>query len=301
MARGFRSVSGWILCAGALSFPIGCGKKHGNEASQARIGPDTASASRGDDSLQTEERAEPAKRGAAVSHGLDGFYVNKEYLEGLIRNRSIFATRFPARSVYLQVHGDSAELDFSNHEGLMAGLRPLGDSGLVKDPAGEDRPAAVALGRIKDSLYLAWESGSAFAAEFIRMGGGINTIYALYHSLLLDGKYLCGDARMCRDTVTLAGDSIFGLMGRNHHIQVAIDWLDNLPQMDYFVLSNADSSFHLAYQSSGEKLELFEIALPQGCRSFRDYECPLADATRRKKVLELHRIAGKNAANPRIH
>lgn len=286
-----------LICV--LSLLIGCDKKHGNGVSRsARIGPDT-SASSSDDTLQAEQTPEPAKREAAVSHDLDGFYISKEYLEGLKHNHSIFSTKFPARSVSLRVRGDSVELDFSNHEGLTAALKPMRDSGLIKDPAGADRPDAVALGRIKDSLYLAWESGSAFSTEFIRMDAGIETIYDLYHTLLLDGTYRCGDIRMCRDTVVLAGDSIYGLMGRNHHLQVAIDWLDNMPQMDYFVLSNADSSFYLAYQASGDKLELFEIALPKSCKSFRDYECPLADATRRKKVLELRKLPAKIAANPR--
>lgn len=146
------------------------------------------------------------------SEAMDGFYVNKEYLEGLRKGLTIFGTPFPVRSLYLQIHGDSVELDFNNHEGLMA------------------------------------------------------------------------------DLVVIEGDTIRGMMGNSIHMQIAIDWLDNQPQMDYLTLARADRSFQVAYRVQSDKLELFEIDFPGNCKSFRYQECPLSDAKRGRKILVLERM-----------
>jgi hypothetical protein len=60
--------------------------------------------------------------------------------------------------------------------------------------------------------------------------------------------------------------------------------------MDYLTLARADSSFQVAYRARRDGLELFEIDLPKECESFRDQECPLADAKRGKRILALERI-----------
>lgn len=267
----------WLCIAAALS---ACERKTDKDPSVGKIDPDTRAASIG---------AGTRGASAAAPGKMDGFYVNRDYLEGLRKGLTIFGTPFPVRSLYLQIHGDSVELDFNNHEGVMADLKPLQDSNLVKHPVREDLPPAVAVGRVKDSLFMAWETGSSSPSWFVKMGGGIRTIHELYHSLLLDGTYLCRDPRLCRDSVVIKGDTIHGLMGPSLHMQIAIDWLDNLPQMDYLTFARADSSFQVAYRAHRDKVELFEIDLPGECESFRDQECPLADAKRGKRILTLER------------
>jgi hypothetical protein len=272
---------GTVLCLGIAALLFACERKSDKDPSAGESGRETRAASIG----AAAQGASGAKPGT-----MDGFYVNRDYLEGLRKNLTIFGTSFPVRSLYLQIHGDSVELDFNNHEGLMADLKPLEDSNLVKHPVREDLPPAVALGQVKDSLFMAWETGSSAPSWFVKMDGGVRTIYDLYHSLLLNGTYLCRDPRLCRDSVVIRGDTVHGLMGPSLQMRLAIDWLDNLPQMDYLTLARADSSFQVAYRAHRDGLELFEIVLPKECESFRDQECPLADAKRGKRILALERI-----------
>ncbi|MEO6098453.1 MAG: hypothetical protein ABIW76_23400, partial [Fibrobacteria bacterium] len=100
-----------------------CGKKD-----DADRGPGRASGERkavGDspmvhaamDSLNPGSAASAEKSATSAGHAFDGFYIHRSYLGALKASRSIFKTPFPNGTVYLQIHGDSVVMDYSNHEG----------------------------------------------------------------------------------------------------------------------------------------------------------------------------------------
>jgi hypothetical protein len=234
--------------------------------------------------------------GASAGHDYDGFYVNRDYLEALKRSRSVFAAKFPPGSVYLQVTGTAVVLDFSNHEGGNGVLEPQSGSGPLKNAGkGALGNGTIPFRKINDTLFQAWESGTDAPAEFRKLPPDIKTIQDLYGALFLNGTYLCANASRCDDTVVVKGDSLIGWKGvtglaeGRRHLRLVIDWMDNMPQLDYFDLTGPEAS-SLAWVSSKGKLELFEIALPADCASLEDHDCELTGSKLGAKVAELKRI-----------
>jgi hypothetical protein len=240
---------------------------------------------------------------APPGHAFDGFYIHRGYLDGLKTSRSIFKTRFPHGTVYLQIHGDSVVMDYSNHEGGNGRLRVDSGSGPMSRPAeGQMGGGEIVFRPQGGASALAWETGTDSAIEFIRLPKPIRTINQLYGRLLLDGVYRCvaeagkvGQGR-CLDTVVISGDSLRGLKGGLRRLGPAIDWLDNMPQMDFMEMAGADTA-SWAYTVSADKLEFFAIDLPKACKSLDDYDCPLTEAKPGSKVLELIRIGGAPAGS----
>ncbi|GEM_PF-4717353 len=273
----------------------GCGKKSdGNR--QVRIGEDFSLAYAVVDSLapggnDTLGGNGSGAGGKASAHAYDGFYVNRKYHDGLMANLSIFATPFPSGSVSLQVHGDSVVMDYNNHEGGSGIL--LIDSGSWQPKGAHHEQMGsgpIVFRMLTDSTAQAWESGSDSSAEFLKSPPSVRNIEDFYASLFWNGSYRCVGEGVCRDTVVISGDTVTGLLRDRNRMRVMMDWMDNMPQMDYVVFSGPDSS-RFAYAVSKTGLELFEIALPEKCKSINDYDCPLTESKRGRKVLELIRLA----------
>ncbi|MDB5106434.1 MAG: hypothetical protein JWP91_4123 [Fibrobacteres bacterium] len=253
---------------------------------EARLSPDA--------SHSASDADEAAAQDDPSLHRFDGFYLDRTYYQGLKRSLSIFATKFPSGSVYLQIHGSAIVTDYNNHEGGAAILKAAPDSAALKDPGSDTSVSApfIAVRAVNDSVLEAWEAGKDAGAEFLKMGEGIGTIYDVYGGLILDGVYACTEKGACRDTVVIKGDSIEGLPAGKRKLDLAIDWLDNMPQMDFFDLAAPGDSLRFAFKASKDRLDLFDIILPKDCKSFQDYDCPLVDAKRGRKVLALKRIQG---------
>jgi hypothetical protein len=253
-------------------------------------------AERGAEGTAGEAKAagDSAARTGPPGHAFDGFYIHRGYLDSLKSSRSIFKTRFPHGTVYLQIHGDSVVMDYGNHEGGNGRLRVDSGSGPLSRPAeGQMGGGDVVFRPQGGASVLAWETGTDSAVEFIKLSKPIRTINQLYGRLLLDGVY-----RWAGDTVVISGDSIRGLKGGLRRISLAIDWLDNMPQMDFMKVAGADT-VSWAYTVSADKLEFFAIDLPKACKSLDDYDCPLTDAKPGKRLLELIRIGGVPAGSER--
>ncbi|MEO6098516.1 MAG: hypothetical protein ABIW76_23735, partial [Fibrobacteria bacterium] len=212
-------------------------------------------------------------------------------------SRSIFKTPFPNGTVYLQIHGDSVVMDYSNHEGGNGRLLVDSRTGpLARPEEGQLGGGSIVFRPQGGSLALAWETGMDSAVEFIKLPKSIPTIERLYGRLLLDGVYRCAGEARCLDTVVISGDSLRGLKGGTRGISLAIDWLDNMPQMDFMELTGSDT-VSWAYTVSVDGLEFFAIDLPKACKSLEDYDCPLTDAKPGKKLLGLIRIGGAPAGS----
>jgi hypothetical protein len=244
-AGGIAAVTVWPACAFlvlAILFSA-CGKK--------------TDADRGAEDADRGSGASAGKAEAASStgrHACDGFYIHKAYLDSLKSSRSIFKTRFPNGTVSLQIHGDSVVMDFSNHEGGTGRLRVDSGTGPLSRPeAGQMGGGDLVFRPQGGALALAWQTGTDSAVEFIKLPRSIRTIRQLYGRLLLDGVYRCVGEGLCTDTVFISGDSLTGLKGGTRRIRPAIDWLDNMPQMDFLDLTGPDT-VSWAYAVSPDKL-----------------------------------------------
>ena len=91
----------------------------------------------------------------------------------------------------------------------------------------------------------------------------------------------------------IAGNAVTGLKGKTS-LRIVMDWLDNMPQMDYLEFAGADSS-RMAYKVTEAGLELFGIDLPAACESMEDYDCPLTEAKPGKRLLWLSRAPARSA------
>lgn len=285
--RGIAAVTALPVCM-ALAIAVAvaisaCGKKGGKDRDAGRTAKEADSAS---------------AEAKAAGHAFDGLYIHRAYFEGLKSSRSIFKTPFPNGTVYLQIHGDSVVMDYNNHEGGSGLLRVDSGTGPLPRPAeGRMGGGSVVFRPQGRSSALAWEPGTDSAAEFIRLPKPIRTIGQLYGRLLLDGAYRCvGEGPCLDDTVVVSGDSLIGLKGGTRRISPAIDWLDNMPQMDFVDVTGPDTA-SWAYAVAPDRLEFFAIDLPPECKSMDDYECALVDAKRGGKLLELIRIGGAAAGS----
>jgi hypothetical protein len=248
-----------FIAAAAL---IGCGRKDSGEAK--------------------------AKPGTDSTPVWDGFYVEEKYYGDLGKNRSIFATPFPNGTLYLQIHGDSVVMDYGNHEGGSGALIVDSGSGPLKAPGhGAMGGGPVTVRRIDSSSIEAWENGVDAPSRFLKMPAATQTIEGVYSALLLDGEYRCSDELLCEERVVIAGKAVTGLKGKTS-LRIVMDWLDNMPQMDYLEFAGADSS-RMAYKVTEGGLELFGIDLPKACKSLEDYDCPLTEARPGKRILSLSR------------
>jgi hypothetical protein len=275
--RSFIRASGspWgPLALGAIvaALLIGCGRRDSGEA-EARIGADTTLA-------------------------FDGFYVEEKYYGELQAKRSIFAAKFPNGTLYLQIHGDSVVMDYSNHEGGSGVLIVDSGSGPHSEPLkspghGTMGAGPVVVRRIDSSVIEAWENGADAPSRFLKMPASTQTIESVYSALLLDGEYRCADKRLCEERVVIAGNAVTGLKGKTS-MRIVMDWLDNMPQMDYLEFAGPDST-RMAYKVTEGGLELFGIDLPAACKSMEDYDCPLTEAKPGKRLLWLSRAQIRSA------
>lgn len=274
---------------------FGCGRRDSGEA-EARIGADTTLAFAAIDRTGADSAAGRAGSGAAGA--FDGFYVEEKYYRGLQANRSVFATKFPNGTLYLQIRGDSAVMDYSNHEGGSGVVIVDSGSGPLKAPGhGTMGAGPVAVRRLDSSTIEGWENGADAPSRFLKMPAGIGTIEGVYSAMLLDGEYRCADKPLCEERVVISGNAVTGLKGRTG-LRIVMDWMDNMPQMDYLEFSGPDST-RMAYKVTEAGLELFGIDLPSACESMEDYDCPLTEAKPGKRLLWLSRVqarAGGSAA-----
>lgn len=230
-----------------------------------------------------------AKNARGAMGGLDGFYVEEKYLRELKKNQSIFATKFPAGTLYLQIRGDSVVMDYSNHEGGGGDLIVDSGSGPLKSPGkGTLGGGPVVVRRLGDSVIEAWENGADGAFRFLKMPAERQTIESVYSGLFLDGEYVCAEKQLCEERVVIDNGAVTGLKGKTR-LRIVMDWLDNMPQMDYLEFAGEDST-RMAYTLSQAGLELFAIDLPAACKSMEDYDCPLTEAKRGKRLLWLSRV-----------
>jgi hypothetical protein len=275
-------------CAPMLSavLLIGCGRRDSGEA-EARIGADTTLASAALDRTGWDSAA-AGRVGSGAAGGFDGFYVEEKYYRELRANRSVFSTKFPNGTLYLQIRGDSVVMDYSNHEGGSGALIVDSGSGPLKAPGrGTMGGGPVAVRRLDDSTLEGWENGADAPARFLKMPSGTQTIESVYSALLLDGAYRCADKPLCGEKVVFSGNAVTGLTGKTG-LRIVMDWMDNMPQMDYLEFTGADSA-RMAYKVSEAGLELFAIDLPAACKSLDDYDCPLTEAKPGKRLLWLSR------------
>lgn len=281
-----------ILAAALL---IGCGRRDSGEA-EARIGADTTLTFAALDRTGSDSAA--AGRGGSGAEGaFDGFYVEERYYGELKAKRSIFATRFPNGTLYLRIRGDSVVMDYSNHEGGSGALIVDSGSGPLKSPGqGTMGAGPVAVRRVDSAVIEAWENGADAPARFLKMPAATPTIESVYSALLLDGEYRCADKALCEERVAIAGSTVTGLKGKSS-LRIVMDWLDNMPQMDYLEFAGADTS-RMAYKVTEAGLELFGIDLPAACGSMEDYDCPLTEAKPGKRLLWLSRAPARSAGAP---
>lgn len=237
-----------------------------------------------------------AEAGIGAAGAFDGFYVEEKYYGALRANRSIFATRFPNGTLYLQIHGDSVVMDYSNHEGGSGALIVDSGSGPLKSPGhGTMGAGPVTVRRIDGSTIEGWENGADAPSRFLKMPSGMRTIEGVYSALLLDGEYRCADKPLCGERVVISGNAVAGLKGMTG-FRIVMDWLDNMPQMDYLEFAGTDST-RMAYKVTQAGLELFAIDLPAACESLEDYDCPLTEAKPGKRLLRLSRIQTRSGGS----
>jgi hypothetical protein len=274
---------------------VGCSRRDTGEA-EAKIGADTTLAFAALDKTGSDSMA--AGSGPGSKGAFDGFYVEEKYYGALKKNRSIFATKFPNGTLYLQIRGDSVVMDYSNHEGGSGAIIVDSGSGPLKAPGhGTMGAGPVTVRRLDSSTIEAWENGAEAPSRFLKMPAGTGTIESVYSALFLDGEYRCADLPLCGEQVVIAGNVVTGLKGKTG-FRIVMDWLDNMPQMDYLEFTGTDST-RMAYKVTEGGLELFGIDLPTACKSMEDYDCPLTEAKPGKRLLWLSRVqarSGKPAA-----
>jgi hypothetical protein len=120
------------------------------------------------------------------------------------------------------------------------------------------------------------------------------TIESVYSGLFLDGEYLCAEKPLCGERVVIDNGAVTGLKGKTR-LKIVMDWLDNMPQMDYLEFAGEDTT-RMAYAVSKAGLELFGIELPAACKSMEDYDCPLTETKRGRRLLWLSRVKPRSGA-----
>jgi hypothetical protein len=260
----------WLL---AFALLTACGKRDEAPGAGAASPPDST-------------RADSAASDTAIAklRMEDGFYVHKDYFENLIRNQSIFGTKFPAGTLSLHFRNDSAFFNYANHDGGGSPVAVLEKEGPVADSS---RCYVV---KRNDSLITAWERSAGKFMSFLRKPSPRGQIGDLYESLLLNGKYRCRESDPCDEAVIIRGDSLRGINHAAFRLAYTSDWADNMPQMDYFILENRDHTLYYAYRIFDDLLSLYAIELPAACKSMRDYQCPLSEAKIGDKLFEMEKI-----------
>ncbi len=256
--------SRWLLLFFALA---ACGR-HENSAGSNAPSRDSSGMSGGSQRM--------------LDTSMNGGYVNRAYLESLLRNKSIFGTNFPKGAVFLSIRNDTTYFDDNNHDGFSASCFVLNEEKRISDSS------QCYLVREKDSGLALWERWDPEFVRFERTGSPrIEDLYAKY---LIAGRYICKDSDYCSDTVTLTGDSSFGINRRNLAFKYVIDWADNMPQMDYVVLKGGDTSIWYAYAVHENAMDFFKIDISDSCLNYDDNDCPMYEAKRGKRLFEMKKI-----------
>jgi hypothetical protein len=227
---------------------------------------------------------------ARDSVGTEGFYVNYFYWNALRANRSLYGTKYPKGTLYLNVKGENVGLSFGNHEGGWAVLKVLKDTSKFEEPEEGSRSTCF-LFRSDDTLYWAWEQWSRRFIPFLRLGKDVKSIDDAYGKILFDGRYACSGNLPCGDSLKVHSDSVMGMKKGELHLWYAKDWIDPNPAMDVMVLRNADTVMYFSYAVGDSGIELFSLLPAAGCSSFSDENCHFADGRKGLKAGDLRRLA----------